>query len=569
MTRQWKYKDDKMKILYLIVLMVLMLSAPVFAAQETLVEIVPADAWTGTGNNASVVEAGDAIVTQMQNAGKINSNFDEIYGWSWYTQSQIDTMLSGKQDTLVSGANIKTINSTSLLGSGDITIAGGTVDATVIDGSANPVAGNAVYDGLALKANTASLGAAASLGATNGTIGHVASWVDDGDGNAALPIDVSGSAITDTGNYFTTDTINAAFQQIGAGGFGGASAIADLSDWPSGISATELSYLDNLNENLRLWMTGIEEDIAAVEVGSPLITAPTYSDETCTVGQYAISTSPSMYWCIATNTWDYQVVSGANLVWAGWDNPTPTTYSLTITPSDFTGADLFTYDSTDYTTQQVITGLTADATFTVTPDSGNSITCTGTGITDNTGGSYTANTDTQSVVAACVSSAAGCSGGVDGYIGYTGATAGQQGVATAGVIYYERFTPGEDGTVGNAHVWKYGNSGNVRIGLFDNTGTLLAATALTSGGGDASLAAVHAALVEVSTGSSCLDSSTTYIIGAWFDTGWEGPGTSAWMSGPTNYSQALASFGDFTPADTNALNNGHLVLTLNNSAGTF
>ena len=46
----------------------------------------------------------------------------------YYTKSEADntfatiTDLSGKQDTLVSGTNIKTINSTSLLGSGDVTV---------------------------------------------------------------------------------------------------------------------------------------------------------------------------------------------------------------------------------------------------------------------------------------------------------------------------------------------------------------------------------------------------------------------------------------------------------------
>ena len=38
------------------------------------------------------------------------------------------TALNAKQDTLVSGTNIKTINSTSILGSGDITISGGISD---------------------------------------------------------------------------------------------------------------------------------------------------------------------------------------------------------------------------------------------------------------------------------------------------------------------------------------------------------------------------------------------------------------------------------------------------------
>ncbi len=42
--------------------------------------------------------------------------------------SATQSALNAKQDTLVSGTNIKTINSTSILGSGDITISGGISD---------------------------------------------------------------------------------------------------------------------------------------------------------------------------------------------------------------------------------------------------------------------------------------------------------------------------------------------------------------------------------------------------------------------------------------------------------
>lgn len=42
-----------------------------------------------------------------------------------WSSSKVSTELSSKQATLVSGTNIKTINNTSLLGSGDITISGG------------------------------------------------------------------------------------------------------------------------------------------------------------------------------------------------------------------------------------------------------------------------------------------------------------------------------------------------------------------------------------------------------------------------------------------------------------
>ena len=42
-----------------------------------------------------------------------------------YTKTEVDTALGGKQATLVSGTNIKTINNESILGSGNITIQGG------------------------------------------------------------------------------------------------------------------------------------------------------------------------------------------------------------------------------------------------------------------------------------------------------------------------------------------------------------------------------------------------------------------------------------------------------------
>lgn len=45
----------------------------------------------------------------------------------------ITEILKGKQDKLVSGKNIKTVNGKSLLGSGDITIEGGTVDADSLE----------------------------------------------------------------------------------------------------------------------------------------------------------------------------------------------------------------------------------------------------------------------------------------------------------------------------------------------------------------------------------------------------------------------------------------------------
>lgn len=45
------------------------------------------------------------------------------------------TDLNGKQDTLISGTNIKTINNQSILGSGNITIQGGGEVSPVVSGS--------------------------------------------------------------------------------------------------------------------------------------------------------------------------------------------------------------------------------------------------------------------------------------------------------------------------------------------------------------------------------------------------------------------------------------------------
>lgn len=42
---------------------------------------------------------------------------------NYYTKGQVDDLLGAKQDTLVSGTNIKTINSTSVLGSGNLALA--------------------------------------------------------------------------------------------------------------------------------------------------------------------------------------------------------------------------------------------------------------------------------------------------------------------------------------------------------------------------------------------------------------------------------------------------------------
>ena len=49
------------------------------------------------------------------------------------SRNYVDSKVSTKQDTLVSGTNIKTINNQSLLGSGNITIGGGSTNINIVD----------------------------------------------------------------------------------------------------------------------------------------------------------------------------------------------------------------------------------------------------------------------------------------------------------------------------------------------------------------------------------------------------------------------------------------------------
>ena len=93
-------------------------------------------------------------------------NHDDRY----YTESEVDTALGGKQATLVSGTNIKTINNTSLLGSGNISIQGGgsvTVDSALSTTSENPVQNKVITGALNGKADTSSLSTVATSGSYN------------------------------------------------------------------------------------------------------------------------------------------------------------------------------------------------------------------------------------------------------------------------------------------------------------------------------------------------------------------------------------------------------------------
>lgn len=98
-------------------------------------------------NDSDFIEKSDEIGF-VKNDGSIDTNTylsslpSHNHDDRYYTESEMDTALNTKQDTLISGTNIKTINNNSLLGNGNINIQGGgsvTIDSTWITGSTNPV----------------------------------------------------------------------------------------------------------------------------------------------------------------------------------------------------------------------------------------------------------------------------------------------------------------------------------------------------------------------------------------------------------------------------------------------
>lgn len=88
-----------------------------------------------TINGQSVLGQGNI---EISGGGTVDSELSET-SENPVQNKVITTALNGKQNSLVSGTTIKTINGNSILGEGNIEITGGTVDTTMSDTSENAV----------------------------------------------------------------------------------------------------------------------------------------------------------------------------------------------------------------------------------------------------------------------------------------------------------------------------------------------------------------------------------------------------------------------------------------------
>jgi len=92
---------------------------------DDVVEYANRDAFPETGEGGKIYVALDTGYTYRWSG----STYVQIGGQDlsdYVTKTELQTDLSTKQDTLVSGTNIKTVNSVSLVGSGNVEISGST-----------------------------------------------------------------------------------------------------------------------------------------------------------------------------------------------------------------------------------------------------------------------------------------------------------------------------------------------------------------------------------------------------------------------------------------------------------
>lgn len=150
---------------------------------------------------------------------------------------------------------------------------------------------------------------------------------------------------------------------------GGGSAIADLTDWPSGLTATELDYVNGATSNLQSQINAISAGSGGV---TTVVTSDPYSDVACTGSKYN-----------SANDRFFPCLGGYHVGYIGltdFSNPTPDLTPDAFSFTDITAAEL----STQYTALAQVTGITGGI---VCSGSGGTVaSCTGS--TEDTCGTF-------------------------------------------------------------------------------------------------------------------------------------------------------------------------------------
>lgn len=134
-------------------------------------------------------------------------------------ESDIVDLMTDKQDTLVSGTNIKTINNTSLLGSGDISITGGVwgqITGTLSNQTDLQTALNSKQDTLVSGTNIKTINSSSILGSGDITVSGLPSGGTNGDTLIKDSSASTGATWTSAQLIYTDDTTGGSAQSINA-----------------------------------------------------------------------------------------------------------------------------------------------------------------------------------------------------------------------------------------------------------------------------------------------------------------------------------------------------------------
>lgn len=366
-------------------LIVLLTATPVFAGKQTV-------------NNGE---------TMGQARTKINSNFTELYD---KIGTDVPSGAVFTDDQTASEVSVDTTNLSGVLSATEDTVQKvvDKLDDTTLASFPSDSTHRLVTDTEKATWNGKedNLGTPSSDGQVlSSTIAGVRSWVDPGSGSMVYPdAGIPNSTGTAWGTSYSLTALAAALGGenwvfTGSVDMTGASSVslgplqfADSDGSPSavgefrydnnvtGLSGGALEYHDGTNVKYVVDLSTLpatDGQVISYNASSDkfemvdqsggtagYVTAPTYSDDSCTPGARAISADHlTEYHCTANGDWN-------TITLTDWSNPSPTTYTLNLS---VTGGGTITIDSTGYTSSgspHAITGQSGTVSMTAAYGSG-------------------------------------------------------------------------------------------------------------------------------------------------------------------------------------------------------
>jgi hypothetical protein len=295
---------------------------------------------TITAGTTSQYYRGDKTFQTLDKSAVGLSNVDNTSDVNKPVSTAQATAIAAKQDTLVSGTNIKTINSTSLLGSGDIVIGGApawlesnATDLTIWNNGKGNIVSNTSFGDGALKSNT--------TGTLNTAIGYNALDANtNGNTNTAVGVDTLGaSASGSESTAIGYGALQTKTQSLGNTAVGAYSQQLQTAGWYNTAIGTYALRNNSVNNNTAVGYQSLLSNTTGTEntavgynsldanttgiwntaVGSDALGSVTTSGGNTAVGYTALTlaTSGSNNTAIGTQSMSFRAVTGHSNVAIG------------------------------------------------------------------------------------------------------------------------------------------------------------------------------------------------------------------------------------------------------------